>query len=88
MLPPLPLYPVLEISFVEPCVRISRERLATCWNTAAMALNTVVLVAHCKPTLVIPIASSLLPTTRGFESCWDAMLDRDMTLLMDFAKQK
>lgn len=38
-------------------------------QTADMALNTQSRSS----------SSSLLPTTSGFETCWDAMLDRDVT---------
>ncbi|KAN0113566.1 hypothetical protein V8E52_007630 [Russula decolorans] len=51
-------------------------------HTADMVLNTSSR-SRCKSPLVVPLASTLRPT-----KCGDAMLDRSVTLLMDFAKHK
>lgn len=60
--------PILEISFGDLVYTVP-EDTDMLQQTADMALN-----AQSRSS-----ASSLLPTTSGFESCWDAMLDRDVT---------
>jgi hypothetical protein len=48
-------------------------------------IKYLISVTRCMSTSVIPSASSLLPTSSSFGSCWDSVDDRNETEFMDFA---
>ena len=73
---------------VSTTLRTLRQQMLSLWIEWCKWIGYLILVARCMSSSVIPLASGSLSTSSRFGSRWDAMNDRNETVLMDFAKGK